>query len=102
MPSAERGEFAWGVGRGVHVAQWAKRPPLKQEVPGSKPRVWFNGRAGNRDPAQLVGNGAGAVTLLIDRKGSESAFPRVTGRFLVKKGVHIAFFRCLSDGRLCF
>ena len=34
---------------GVHVAQWAKRPPLKLEVPGSSPRGWFNGRAGNRD-----------------------------------------------------
>ena len=35
---------------GVHVAQWAKRLPLKLEVPGSNPRGWFNGRAGNRDP----------------------------------------------------
>ena len=35
---------------GVHVAQWAKRPPLKLEVPGSSPRGWFNGRAENRDP----------------------------------------------------
>ena len=34
---------------GVHVAQWAKRPPLKLEVSGSNPRGWFNGRAGNRD-----------------------------------------------------
>ena len=32
------------------MAQWAKRPPLKLEVPGSSPRGWFNGRAGNRDP----------------------------------------------------
>ena len=38
-------------GEGVHVAQWAKRPPLKLKVPGSNPRGWFNGRrAGNRDP----------------------------------------------------
>ena len=29
--------------------QWAKRPPLKLEVPGSNPRGWFNGRDGNRD-----------------------------------------------------
>jgi hypothetical protein len=36
--------------QGVLVAQWAKRPPLKLEVPGSSPRGWFNGRAGNRDP----------------------------------------------------
>ena len=28
-------------GQGVHVAQWAKRPPLKLEVPGSSPRGWF-------------------------------------------------------------
>ena len=34
----------------VHVAQWAKRPPLKLDVPGSSPHRWFNGRAGNRDP----------------------------------------------------
>ena len=32
------------------MAQWAKRPPLKQAVSGSSPRGWFNGRAGNRDP----------------------------------------------------
>ena len=38
---------------GVHVAQWAKRPPLNLEVPGSNPRGWFNGRAGNRDRAPL-------------------------------------------------
>ena len=46
----------------------------------------------------LVGNGAGAVTHPIDRAGS--VFPRGTGRFLVKKGVHIASFRCLSDETL--
>ena len=38
------------VPEGVHVAQWAKRPPLKLEVLGSNLRGWFNGRAGNRDP----------------------------------------------------
>ena len=34
------------------MAQWAKRPPLRLEVPGSHPRRWFNGpsRAGTRDP----------------------------------------------------
>ena len=36
--------------KGVHVAKWAKRPPLKQDVPGFNPRGWLNGRAGNRDP----------------------------------------------------
>ena len=39
---------------GVHMAQWAKRPPLKLEVPGSRPRGWFNGRAGNRDPLRWL------------------------------------------------
>ena len=40
------------IEQGAHMAQWAKRPPLKLEVPGSSPRGWFNGRAqaGNRDP----------------------------------------------------
>ena len=49
-------------------------------------------------PLSLVGNGAGAVTHPIDRAGT--VFPRGTGRFLVKKGVHIASFRCLSDETL--
>ena len=40
----------------------------------------------------------GAVTHPIDRKGA--VFPRGTGRFLVKKGVNIASFRCLSEERL--
>ena len=39
-------------------------------------------------PLSLVGNGAGAGTHPIDREGS--VFPWGTGRFLVKKGVHIA------------
>ena len=46
-------------------------------------------------PLSLVGNGAGAVTHPIDRKGS--VFSRGTDRFLVIKGVHIASFRCLSE-----
>ena len=49
-------------------------------------------------PLLLVRNGAGAVALLIDRRGS--VFPRGTGRFLVEKGVHIASFRCLSEETL--
>ena len=49
-------------------------------------------------PRTLVGNGVGAVTHPIERKGS--VFSRGTGRFLVKKGVHIASFRCLSDETL--
>ena len=51
-------------------------------------------------PLSLVGNGAGAVTNLIDWK--RSVFPRGNGRFLVTKGVHIASFRCLSDETLIF
>ena len=81
--------------QGVHVAQWAKRPPLKLEVPGSNPRGWFKRSRWESRPLSLVGNGAGAVTHPIDRKGS--VFPRGTGRFLVIQGVHIASFRCLSD-----
>ena len=49
-------------------------------------------------PLSLVGNGAGAATHPIDRAGS--VFPGGSGRFLVKKGVHIASFRCLSDETL--
>ena len=68
------------------MAQWAKRPPQKQEVPGSNPRG-STGRAGNRDPFRWLdfGNGAGAGTHPIDREGA--VFPRGTGRFLVIKGV---------------
>ena len=53
-------------------------------------------------PLSLVGNGAGpgAVTHPIDRKGT--VFPRGTGRFLVKKVVHIASFRSLSEETLTF
>ena len=36
--------------KGVHVAQWAKRPSLKLEVTGSNTRGWFNGRAWDRNP----------------------------------------------------
>ena len=49
-------------------------------------------------PLSLVGNGAGAVTHPTDRAGT--IFPRGTDRFLVKKGVHIASFCCLSDETL--
>ena len=84
----------------VSYRHGVKRPPLKLEVPGSNPRGWFNSIWESR-PLSLVGNGAGAVTHPIDREGS--VFPRGTGHFLVKKGVHIASFRCLSDETLsCF
>ena len=48
------------ISDGVQVEQWAKHPPLKQDVPGSNPRDWFNSRAGNCEPL-LDGNGVGAV-----------------------------------------
>ena len=68
--------------------------------PGFEP-PWLvqRSRSGSR-PFSLVGNGAGAGTHPIDRKGS--VFPRGTGRFLVKKGVHIASFRCLSEEIISF
>ena len=66
------------------MAQWAKRPPQKQEVPGSNPRGWFKRSRWESRPLLLVGNGAGAGTHPIDREGS--VFPRGTGRFLVIKG----------------
>ena len=68
--------------------------------PGFEP-LWLVQRSRwESRPLSLVGNGAGAVTHPIDRKGT--VFPRGTGRFLVKKGVHIASFRCLSEERLSF
>ena len=66
---------------GVHVAQWAKRPPLKLEVPGSNPRGWFKRSRWESRPLSLVGSGAGAVTHPTDWAGT--VFPRGTGRFLV-------------------
>ena len=83
---------------GVHVAQWAERPPMKLDVPGSSPRGWFKRLRWESRPLSLVGNGAGAVTHPTDRAGR--VFPRGTGRFLVEKGVHIACVRCLSDETL--
>ena len=77
------------------MAQWAKRPPLKLEFPGSSPRDWFNGRVGNRDPFRWLETAWRLYSRPIDGKGS--VFPRVIARFLVKKGVHIASFRCLSE-----
>ena len=80
------------------MAQWAKRPPLKLEVPDSSPRGWFKRSRWESRPLSLVGNGAGAGTHPTDRAGS--VFPRGSGRFLVKKGVHIASFRCRSEATL--
>ena len=46
--------------------------------PGSEPRGWFNGRAGNRDPSRWLETAFGAVTHRTDRAGT--VFPRATGR----------------------
>ena len=79
---------------GVHVAQWAKRPPLKLEVPGSNPRGFFNGRAGNRDPFRWLETARGLEPIrLIERAQcfpGDWPFPRY-------KGCPNASFRCLSD-----
>ena len=85
---------------GVHVAQWAKRPPLKLEVPGSSPRGWFNGRAGNRDPFRWLETARELSPIRLI--GGAQYFGRGTGRFFVQKGVHIASLRCLSDETLRF
>ena len=77
-----------------------KAPPLKLEVPGSNPRGWFIGRAGNRDPFRWLETARGLYTHPIDWKGS--VFPRRTGRFFVIKGVLSASFRCLSDETTSF
>jgi hypothetical protein len=48
-----------GKPKGVHVAQWAKRPPLKQEVPGTNPVVGSTVALGIATPyAGLDGVGA--------------------------------------------
>ena len=72
------------------MAQWAKRPPLKQEVPDSNPHGWFNGRAGNRDPLRWLETAWGLYTTHpIDRKGS--VFPRRTGRSSSKGSISHPF-----------
>ena len=45
------------------MAQWAKRPPLKLEVPGSNPRGCFNGRAGNRGLFRWLETARGLSTI---------------------------------------
>ena len=68
--------------------------------PGFEPPWLVQWSSWESRPLALVGNGVGAVTHPIDQAGT--VFPRGTGRFLVKKGVHIASFRCLSDETLSF
>ena len=60
--------------KSVHVAQWAKRPPLKLEVPDSNPRGWFNGRAGNRDPFRWLETARGLSPIRLI--GRAQYFPR--------------------------
>ena len=85
------------VGEGVHVAQWAKRPPLKLEVPGSNPHGWFNGRAGNRDPFRWLETARGLSHIRLI--GSAQCVP---GRLAVprKNGCPNAPLRCLSEETL--
>ena len=71
-----------------------KAPASEARGPGFEPPWLVQRSRWESRPLSLVGNGAGAVTLLIDRAGT--VFPRGTGRFLVKTGVDIACFRCLS------
>ena len=66
--------------------------------PGFEPPCLVQRSRWESRPLSLVGNGAGAVTHPIDRAGT--VLPRGTGRFVVKKGVHIASFRCLSEETL--
>ena len=55
------------------MAQWAKRPPMKQGVPGSSPRGWFNGRAGNRDPFRWLETARGLSPIRLT--GRAQCFP---------------------------
>ena len=68
--------------KGVHVAQWAKRLPLKPEVPGSTPRGWFNGRAGNRDPLRWLETAWGLEPIRLI--GTSANIPKKIALFLVK------------------
>ena len=77
-----------------------KASASKARGPGFEPPWLVQWSRWESRPLSLVGNGAGAVTHPIDRAGS--VFPRGTGRFLVKKGVRIASFRCLSEATLSF
>ena len=78
----------------------SKAPASEARGPGFEP-PWLAQRSRwESRPLTLVGNGVGAVTHPIDWAGT--VFPRGTGRFIVKKGVHIASFRYLSDETLSF
>ena len=83
---------------GVHVAQWAERPTLKLEVPGSNPPGWFHGRAGNRDPFHWLETARGLSP--IRWIGRAQYFPGGLAASSLKKGVYIASFRCLGDETL--
>ena len=74
------------------MAQWAKRPPLKLEVPVSKPRGWFNGRAGIRDPFRWLETARGLSPIRLIGRASPGDWP-----FPRYKGCPNASFRCLSE-----
>ena len=79
------------------MAQWAKRPPLKLEVPGSNPRGSFNGRTGNRDLIRGLETARGLSPIRL--VGWAQCFP---GGLAVSslKGCPNASFRCLSEETL--
>ena len=84
---------------GVHVVQWAKRPPLKLEVPGSNPRGWFNGRAENRDPFRWLETARGLSPIRLI--GRAQCFPGRLAQAVPRlKGCPNATFRCLSEEKL--
>ena len=76
------------------MAQWAKRPPLKLEVPGSNPRGWFNGRAGNRDPFRWLETARGLEPIRLIGRAQCSPGDWPLPRY---KGCPNVSFRCLSD-----
>ena len=82
--------LCWLV-RGAHVAQWAKRAPLKLEVPSSNPRGLFNGCAGNRDPFRWLETawGLSHIRLIWRVQYFPGDWP-----------LPYAFFRCLSEETL--
>ena len=88
-------EFCALSGRPRGTVGKASASEARSRGPGFEPPWLVQRSRWESRPLSLVGNGAGAVTHPIDRKGS--VFPRGTGRFLVIKGVHIASFRCLSE-----
>ena len=65
------------------MAQWAKRPPLKLEVPGLNPRGWFNGRAWNHDPFRWLETAPGLSPIRLI--GRAQYFPEGLEASLLKR-----------------